>query len=165
MDCISVVKDLLNLKSLSFEDNNIKDISAIKDLKCLEMLNASYNAIEDISPVKGIYALEYLNLSYNDIKEVLSVSKLTNLEILNIVCNRVKDISSLKHLRNIRNFDMQNQRVYIENFNEVEVRDVNDTLEFSFITGSLESGLDIAVLATFQSSKNDFNGEIVLSLK
>ena len=96
-----ITASLKNLKILSLEDNNLKNLNLGKELsnvKDLEYLFIGSNSIENINfSSKDLLYLTHLSLFNNKINNLSSLKNCSfpNLEILNLSFNKITDISYL----------------------------------------------------------------------
>lgn len=78
-----MIKDLVNLESLSIGSTLVSDISFLGDLKNLKELCISTNEISDISVLASLSKLEKLDIAMNDkINDISCLKSCTNLKIL-----------------------------------------------------------------------------------
>ena len=72
---LSGIEQLVNLRELYLDVNEISDIKPLSKLYNLEALGLSHNKITDLSPIKNL-KLYQLSLSENDIKNYFAIKKL-----------------------------------------------------------------------------------------
>lgn len=120
---VDALGELVNLKKLFFDGNEISDISALKNLTKLEEFSIIFSPLEsievvsawknlkslslmgcgikDISVLKDMTGLTGLWLTLNEISDVTPLAGLTNLTQLYLGMNQITDISALKGLTNL----------------------------------------------------------------
>lgn len=123
---IEALGELVNLKKLSLNGNNISDISALKNLTKMENFSIMYSPLEsigvlsewknlsilnlmgcgitDISVLKDLAQLTEVSLTFNEITDVTPLAGLKNLTQLFLGLNQITDISVLKDLTNLEAF-------------------------------------------------------------
>lgn len=95
---ISFLRELVNLRELDLEGNQIKTVKSLYGLVKLKRLNLSCNQIETIDAFKYLTDLEDVNLEQNRIQNILPLRKLRNLKELNISNNPILSYDTLKEL-------------------------------------------------------------------
>jgi internalin A len=116
---ISLISELINLKSLYINDNNIIDISPIASLKNLEFLGIIGDGIIEgniinISPIDNLENLESLYFYSGRFSDISSIGKLENLKSLELLqCFNIFDISSIGRLHNL-------ETLRLEGWNQIE---------------------------------------------
>jgi Leucine-rich repeat (LRR) protein len=139
---ISPLSALTRLSSLSLSSNIIADISPLSGLTNLTWLSLGRNQITDISPLSGLHHLGMLSLSHNQITDILPLSDLTlngrlylyNNQIsdisplvnkgvwrLHLNNNQISDLSPLENLTNLRELNLLNNPITLEQVVELQV--------------------------------------------
>ncbi len=105
---------LQRLEELTLVSNNINDISVVSNLIALKTLNLSYNSIKDISPISLLIELTSIDIDgsgeLSSIDELRGLRKLTNASISNFTSADLRiflampELSSL-HLMNLGSAD------------------------------------------------------------
>ena len=99
---VSPLAQLNNLSVLFLNGNNISNISSLAQLKHLDVLDLSGNEISDTSPLAQLTKLTVLSLRSNQISDISPVAQLINLTQLYLYNNQIRDITSLCELSNIK---------------------------------------------------------------
>ena len=108
---LSGLKILKNLEYLDISHNKISSLDALEGISSLEYLNASHNSIETIDPIKKLDKLRYLHLGNNIISSVSPIRNLRRIEYLNLWGNQIHDISALKYLENLIELDLHSNLI------------------------------------------------------
>jgi Leucine-rich repeat (LRR) protein len=100
------VLNIQNLRYLSLNNNNLKDITNICNLTTLENLYLGSNTISEIpDDISNLTQLKNLNLTNNKLKDITNICNLTTLENLYLESNTISeipdDISKLIELSNL----------------------------------------------------------------
>lgn len=103
--------DLLELRILLADREDITDLSGIEYCKNLNLLALNGNRISDIGPLGGLTKLRDLNLSNNRIVDINPLSGLIQLNNLNLSDNRISDISPLSNLTELYGLYLSNNRI------------------------------------------------------
>ncbi|PHR56507.1 MAG: hypothetical protein COA44_07815 [Arcobacter sp.] len=92
---ICVLNNLNSLTSLEFIISNISDISCLKDLQNLKSLKITDSPIQDISVVSNYPKLSSINLNDTNVKDISVLKPLLNIVTVNINNTNVTDASPL----------------------------------------------------------------------
>ncbi len=92
---LDVLTDLVNLRSLTIEGNDL-DYSSLSSLTGLEELRINFSNIKDINFLENMTELKHLEVSYNDIVNIKVLENLTNLVFLDLSANNITDIDALE---------------------------------------------------------------------
>jgi Leucine-rich repeat (LRR) protein len=103
---ISFLSNLTKLEELFL--NKITNIQAVSELTKLKKLSVSSSNIEDIHFLSNLTELEELDLSRNEINDIQIISELTKLKKLKLYNNNIKDIGPLKKLKYLKTIDLRN---------------------------------------------------------
>ena len=133
-----LVKDVINIKSLSLSGRKIADIAPLRYFKNLKQLDLSRNSIDDFKPLTYLENLEgldisdmevnikdisffkdfkcpekmkYLLINMNSISDIEPLSKMINLENLELQKNQIEDISPLNALKSLITLDLSNNKI------------------------------------------------------
>jgi Leucine-rich repeat (LRR) protein len=79
---------------------SLKNINGLSNLMNLKILNLNFNELTDISSLSGITTLENINLSYQSGTEITNISALANKPMLHTIDLTNNNISSLSALSN-----------------------------------------------------------------
>ena len=109
---LDFLKDLTNLKDISFIYCGITDITPIAHLKNLEEARLFSNKIEDISPIKELKNLKKIYFFDCRVTDISVVKYLPQLEGIAINCNQVDDLSPLENCVNMTYLDAHDNRIY-----------------------------------------------------
>ena len=110
MDDYAPLGGLVKLRTLKLTycgtggGNAIKDIGWVKNLTELRTLSFSHNSIEDTAPLAGLTKLTYLHLAGNPLEneDLEPIGKLTNLETLYLYdLKKITDVSPLAKLKKL----------------------------------------------------------------
>jgi len=93
--------ELMKIKSLKLNNNEIKSIDGLDKFIYLEELNLRNNLITDASLLKNLTSLVKLDISHNLLKNINDLNKLNNLKELNIYDNLIYDFDGLDAMNNL----------------------------------------------------------------
>lgn len=93
-----ILKTLMRLEILEFNNTSISNISALEKSKNLERLSFYHTNVTDISPLKHVLKLKSLNCSNNKIKDISYLKNLINLWWLDCNNTEIDEIESLSKL-------------------------------------------------------------------
>lgn len=110
---------LMFLKRLIVNNNQIQDLSPLEDKVYLEVLSLSGNPIDNLAPLKNLKALKEINLENTTISDLVFLSELKNVKILNITGTYVKNLKPLAEFNALEDLTIVNtgvrSLVHIEN--------------------------------------------------
>jgi internalin A len=118
------ISQLINLKTLSLDNNQIVDIQTIGNLINLQTLSLQRNQIVDIQSLGNLINLQLLFLDNNQIVDIQSLRNLINLKTLFLENNQIVDIQSLGNLINLQILFLINNPIY--NKIPLEIKNNND---------------------------------------
>ncbi len=95
---ISVLSELVHLRYLHLENNNITNIEPLSNMTQLENLQLCSNNISDISPLEQLTSLSSLNIAENRLTNIQPLANMTLLKNLSLYKNKITDISRLTML-------------------------------------------------------------------
>ncbi len=107
IDNLTGLEYATNMRTLSFEGNQISDLSPLSGLTKLSYLALNANQISDISSLSGLINLRWLFLDNNQISDISSLSGLTSLNWLGLSNNQISDISPLAGLPSMAELDLR----------------------------------------------------------
>ena len=149
----------INLKGLSLDYNNIRDISALSGLINLESLTLSNNNIKDISVLSNMGSLVYLDLRSNNIRDISALSGLINLEVLELNNNNIKDISALSNMINLYYLDLSSNEIS-------DIRDLSGLINLECLVLSNNNIRDISSLSNMSKLEYlDLNNNDISDIK
>lgn len=108
---IKGLDQLIQLKVLNLEGNNITSINNLKSLTNLEKLNLNQNKITEIKNLDSLTNLKELYLSRNNIEEIKGLNQLINLRLLDLSWNSIFEINGLGSLEKIEELYLSNNRI------------------------------------------------------
>ncbi len=113
---LSGLEHAVNLRWLSFWENQVSDISPLAGLINLQQLSifgewCCDNQVSDISPLAGLTNLQQLSLFHNQVSDISPLAGLTNLEWLSFLDNQVSDLNPLSDLTNLRGLSFEHNQV------------------------------------------------------
>lgn len=110
-NCQQVHQKLLQKKSLTLRNLQIKSLEPIKSLTHLERLDLWANDIEDITPLAQMKNLIYLNLGQNHIQDISTLSNLTTLTELLIFENQISNLEPISHIKQLKKLDISHNPI------------------------------------------------------
>lgn len=110
---------LMFLRKLVADNNQIYDLSPLEDKIYLEVLSVSGNPIDNIAPLQNLNALREIDLENTTVSDLVFISYLQNVKILNISGTYVKNLKPLAEFNALEELMIANTSVkniyYIEN--------------------------------------------------
>ena len=110
---------LMFLKKLIANNNQIQDLSPLEDKVYLEVLSLSGNPIDNLAPLRNLKALKEINLENTTISDLVFLSDLRNVKVLNITGTYVKNLKPLAEFNALEDLTIVNtgvrSLVHIEN--------------------------------------------------
>lgn len=126
---INNLKNIKNLQYLDLSSNKITDITPLKSLEMLQTLKITYNEVRDITPLQGKQNLKTLELNDNEIEEIDALKTIQQIEHLELSHNKIKNIESLQNLNNIKYLGISGNEIKdlspIQNLTKLENLNVN----------------------------------------
>ncbi len=104
---IENLSDLINLKELYLERNNISEIKGLENLVNLEVLGLAENQISEIKGLDTLQSLTFLDLYSNPILEIKGLDNLVNLKDLHIGNCKIDELKGLDSLFNLETLDIE----------------------------------------------------------
>lgn len=99
---ITPLKDLVHVKYLTLDSNEVSDLGAIQNLKQLQLLDLCYNPIvKNLNLVEEFQDLDTLWLLGLGIDTLPNIEKLTKLQYLYLDQNYLEDISKIDNIKNL----------------------------------------------------------------
>jgi len=108
---IEPLRQLNNLEELCLDNNDIRDINALENIISIENLSLSSNRIEDISHLKNLKSLKKLKLDSNDIMDIGPLAEINKLEYINLSGNKINNIVILNKLENLNSLYLENNSI------------------------------------------------------
>jgi len=162
-----------NLKILSLNHNEIKDVYGINALKTLTSLTLNNNQIgingDLIEPVYALENLVNLDLSHNEISELPSliegdVIKLPKIDTLNVSFNNLTEINKLTEHDNLKNIILNNNQIITIKDSFVNMKNLEKIIWFDTETIDTELNSISSIVNSFNNvSKLTFFEEGVLT--
>lgn len=116
---IEPLTQLMFLKKLVVNNNQIQDLTPLEDKVFLELLSVSGNPIDNIEPLKNLHALKDINLENTTVSDLVYLSSLPNVKVLNISGTSVKNLKPLAEYNALEDLTIVNTGVrtltHIEN--------------------------------------------------
>lgn len=116
---IEPLTQLMFLKRLVVNNNQIQDLTPLEDKVYLEILSVAGNPIDSIEPLKNLNALKDINLENTTISDLVYLSSLQNVKVLNISGTSVKNLKPLSTFNALEDLTIVNTGVrtlaHIEN--------------------------------------------------
>ena len=109
---------LMFLKKLVVNNNQVQDLSPLEDKIYLEVLSISGNPVDNIAPLKNLNALREINLENTTIYDLVFLSSLQNVKVLNISGTSVKNLKPLAGFNALEDLTIVNTGV--RNINHIE---------------------------------------------
>lgn len=135
---IKNIDKLVKLENLYFVQNKIKEIKNLETLKNLKNLELGGNKIEEISEtMHALPSLEQLWLGKNRISKFQNLSSLVNLRVLSIQSNRIVKIEGLEDLVNLEELYVSHNGI-----SKIENLDNNKKLTVLDVTSNRISKLE-----------------------
>ncbi|MEI5913475.1 NEAT domain-containing leucine-rich repeat protein [Bacillus albus] len=107
----SALKYMPNLKSLTVFNAKIKDPSFFANLKQLNHLALSRNEIVDVTPFVKMDNLESLDLSNNKITNVAPLVEMKNVKSLYLAGNKIEDVTALAKMEQLDYLNLANNKI------------------------------------------------------
>ena len=108
---ISVVENLVNLKSIMLSRNKLIDICTLKGLIKLKRISAVHSRIKDIDCLKNLKEIHTLSLAYNPIKDISVLRNFQSLQAISMQNTQVEDISILKYTKKLESLNISDTKV------------------------------------------------------
>ncbi|WP_142339980.1 NEAT domain-containing leucine-rich repeat protein [Bacillus cereus] len=107
----SALKYMPNLKSLTVANAKIKDPSFFTNLKQLKHLALRANEIVDVTPLVKMDNLESLDLSNNKITNVAPLTEMKNVTSLYLAGNQIEDVAPLAKMEQLDYLNVANNKI------------------------------------------------------
>ncbi|WP_242212734.1 NEAT domain-containing leucine-rich repeat protein [Bacillus cereus group sp. BfR-BA-01383] len=107
----SALKYMPNLKSLTVANAKIKDSSFFTNLKQLKHLALRANEIVDVTPLVKMDNLESLDLSNNKITNVAPLTEMKNVTSLYLAGNQIEDVAPLAKMEQLDYLNVANNKI------------------------------------------------------
>ncbi|MEK7017553.1 NEAT domain-containing leucine-rich repeat protein [Bacillus sp. FSL R9-9410] len=107
----SALKYMPNLKSLTVANAKIKDPSFFTNLKQLKHLALRANEIVDVTPLVKMDNLDSLDLSNNKITNVAPLTEMKNVTSLYLAGNQIEDITELAKMEQLDYLNVANNKI------------------------------------------------------
>lgn len=126
---IKNIENLINIEQLFFVQNKIKEIKNIENLTKLRMLELGANKIERIENLEPFINLQSLFLGSNRILKLEGLDTLVNLKVLSIQSNGISKIENLDKLKNLEELYLTSNRLSeiegLENLENLQILDLS----------------------------------------
>ncbi|KFN02605.1 NEAT domain-containing leucine-rich repeat protein [Bacillus clarus] len=100
-----------NLESLTVSNANIKDLTFFSNLKQVKKLALRGNGIEDVTPITKMDNLESLDLSNNKISDFSSLNQMKNIKTLFLTGNQIEDITPITKMEQLEYLNLSNNKI------------------------------------------------------
>ncbi|OJE39461.1 internalin [Bacillus tropicus] len=107
----SALKYMPNLKSLTVANAKIKDPSFFANLKQLNHLALRGNEFSDVTPLVKMENLESLDLSNNKITNVAPLVEMKNVKSLYLSGNQIEDVTALSKMEQLDYLNVANNKI------------------------------------------------------
>ncbi|WP_414835418.1 NEAT domain-containing leucine-rich repeat protein [Bacillus sp. Ba 3] len=107
----SALKYMPNLKSLTVANAKIKDPSFFANLKQLNHLALRGNEFSDVTPLAKMENLESLDLSNNKITNVAPLVEMKNVKSLYLSGNQIEDVTALSKMEQLHYLNLANNKI------------------------------------------------------
>ncbi len=107
----SALKYMPNLKSLTVANAKIKDPSFFANLKQLNHLALRGNEFSDVTPLVKMDNLESLDLSNNKITNVAPLIEMKNVKSLYLSGNQIEDVTALAKMEQLDYLNLANNKI------------------------------------------------------
>ncbi|WP_142331775.1 NEAT domain-containing leucine-rich repeat protein [Bacillus thuringiensis] len=107
----SALKYMPNLKSLTVANAKIKDPSFFANLKQLNHLALRGNEFSDVTPLVKMNNLESLDLSNNKITNVAPLTEMKNVKTLYLSGNQIEDVTALAKMEQLDYLNLANNKI------------------------------------------------------
>ncbi|WP_100619534.1 NEAT domain-containing leucine-rich repeat protein [Bacillus cereus] len=107
----SALKYMPNLKSLTVANAKIKDPSFFANLKQLSHLALRGNEFSDVTPLVKMDNLESLDLSNNKITNVAPLTEMKNVKSLFLSGNQIEDVTALAKMEQLDYLNLANNKI------------------------------------------------------
>ncbi|HIE6628515.1 NEAT domain-containing leucine-rich repeat protein [Bacillus luti] len=107
----SGLKYMPNLEFLTVANAKIKDPSFFANLKQVKKLALRSNEIEDVTPLVKMDNLDYLDLSKNKITNVAPLTEMKNVKSLFLANNEITDVTPLAKMEQLDYLNVANNKV------------------------------------------------------
>lgn len=107
----SALKYMPNLKSLTVANAKIKDPSFFTNLKQLNHLALRGNEFSDVTPLVKMDNLESLDLSNNKITNVAPLVEMKNVKSLYLSGNQIEDVTALAKMEQLDYLNLANNKI------------------------------------------------------
>jgi len=119
---IENLENLINLRNLDLNENQISKIENLNKLTNLNSLYLGCNKISKIENLKKLVYLRSLNLYENQINKIENIDLLINLERLLLFKNKISKIENLESQINLDFIDLSDNKIKkIENIGKLEI--------------------------------------------
>ncbi|WEV69182.1 leucine-rich repeat domain-containing protein [Bifidobacterium sp. ESL0775] len=105
------VEKLVNLQSISMQDNSVSDLTPLANLHDLTSLKLGYNSVSDITALQNLTNLSYLNLAHNNVADIGPLSNLSQLVELDLSGNKIADIGPLSGATRLSKLDLNSNKI------------------------------------------------------
>lgn len=156
------LSNLVNLKYLRLNNNDLADLNALPEALNLEVFHASNNRINDISQMSKLTGLKHTNFHANNISDISSLEGLDNLEILSLTQNNIEDVAPLSGLTNLQ--ELYLGRNYLEDISSLSALSNLEKLRiFGNKISDISSLKDLTGLQQLSVSNNRLTSAPVLT--
>ena len=108
---LELIRKLVNLQELCFNNNQITKIQDLNNLVELEYLHLNDNQISKIQGLDKLTDLRHLYLVNNQITTIQGLEKLTELRELNLAHNQITKIEGLEKLDSLKHLWLNNNQI------------------------------------------------------
>ena len=123
---LNSLEQIVNLKQLYCQNQNIRSLAGIAQLEGLETLNVSGNEISYIGSIQWLKNLQSLNLNNNNVTDIASLVYLEQLNTLHLAGNEIDNYEIINELplRYIELPNLKNHRcIFVRHFiNSLEMK-------------------------------------------
>jgi Leucine-rich repeat (LRR) protein len=99
------------LKKLVVNNNQIQDLSPLSDKQYLEILSVSGNPVDNIMPLSNLSMLKNLNIENTPVADLHPIAGLKNIKVLNIAGTSVSNLKPLAGFESLEDLSIVNTGV------------------------------------------------------
>lgn len=123
---LAPLSTLAQLNDLWVSRNQISDLKPVSLMKCLKVLEAGDNRIVDLGPLQELHELVHLWMANNRIQSIFPLSGLLELRSVRLAQNQIRDASQLIGLPHLEKIDLEMNPVCMDRFREKGISTIID---------------------------------------
>jgi Leucine-rich repeat (LRR) protein len=105
------LENLINLKKLYCDDNQLSSLEEIENLVNLEKLVCNKNQLTSLKGIENLINLKDLSCVNNQLTSLEGIENLINLENLSCGCNQLTSLEEIENLNNLKGLRCYNNKL------------------------------------------------------